>query len=1125
MLTVLLISVLSHAAGPSGQPQADIERRDVPPYVQNRSEIETWNVDHVVKKPGHYTKQDWAAAIDSVWGEGLPTEEKMEIGGRAWDEIDQRFGAFMNLDVNIDSLAALREAEIANGVSRGRFAAILNHFSLALMDAHTVIADVTVTWGTPPQPGVPLFVVSTARDNSRFGACLTPLPDSTLLVYRALPNHRLGLEPGDLVLGYDGIPWKDLYKELLEAQLPIRLNYVWGSTHESLTHNLLQSAGLNWHLFDTIDIVKYSTGDTLRLSTAPLQYQYGDIWGNEQLPVSGVEMPNFWTEDYVTWGIVEGTQIGYIYIASWSWEQRHQISEQFYDAIYDFMFNHETVGMIIDMRLNYGGTMEEAHDGYSLLFNTTERRVSFDMRGDPNDRYDMVPHPTHRAERFIIRGDPETYYDKPIAVLTGPNAVSNGDWESLRTQFHPKVRTFGKSSCGAFTPSDYPDLGHNSFYMTKANGSGYLIDGHIYLAHTGVEVDEEVWLTPEDVARGRDTVVETAIAWIGSPYYLRADFQADKTTGHAPLTVHFTEQSFTIPPTTAWSWDFDHDGTVDSDEQNPTWTYEEPGTYTVFLETSNDSTTDTFSRNQYIRVFNGESALEFDGENSYAICSAAPSLNLTEALTLEAWINPTGWGEFPSLGYGRIVDKGQFTFFLVESNPSCNNHSLAVQLYHENGVSSFSTTPEGSIELDRWQHIAMTYDGTTSIVKMFIDGIEQEISRLSSASGQIRDNSGSDMYVGNDFTGSYTFDGSIDEVRVWSIVRPGEDICGGMNSYLEGDEVGLVAYWKMNEGRGEMLIDDSRGDHEGMVVDAVWIQGLHLDPPSHDDDEDGVVDTEDNCPLDYNPEQGDVDGDGLGDVCDNCPVVFNPDQGNVDQDSTGDLCDECTDTDGDGYGDPGYAANTCEEDNCPHVFNPGQSEIARGDIDCDGQITVLDVLAGVNHIIGQVRLIGGPFDRCDCNGDEGIDVLDIVGLVNVILGTFPECPGSGYGANVSSAVIQFLKNLQLHLSPEEYVELMTLLRPTLSPKGFHLYQNYPNPFNIETTIDYSIPRASHVHVAIYNIRGEFIKTLINGFKDVGHHSIKWDGTDEGDQEVSSGVYFYRMMAEGFCESIRLVLVK
>ena len=139
--------------------------------------------------------------------------------------------------------------------------------------------------------------------------------------------------------------------------------------------------------------------------------------------------------------------------------------------------------------------------------------MTFDVRGDPDDHYDLVPHPTFNARLFTIPGNPDTYYDRPIAALTGPGAVSNGDWESLRMGFHPMVRTFGKPSNGAFTPSDSGAVG-SDYWITASIGSGYLVDGHRYLAHKGVPVDVGVWLTPNDAARGVDSVVEAAISWI-----------------------------------------------------------------------------------------------------------------------------------------------------------------------------------------------------------------------------------------------------------------------------------------------------------------------------------------------------------------------------------------------------------------------------------------------------------------------------------------------------------------------------------------------------------------------------------------------------------------------------------
>jgi immune inhibitor A len=114
-------------------------------------------------------------------------------------------------------------------------------------------------------------------------------------------------------------------------------------------------------------------------------------------------------------------------------------------------------------------------------------------------------------------------------------------------------------------------------------------------------------------------------------------------------------------------------------------------------------------------------------------------------------------------------------------------------------------------------------------------------------------------------------------------------------------------------------------------------------PPCFDSDGDGYGDPNhpenvcdnDNCPSISNAGQEDGDGDGHGDVCDNCPSIANADQADLDSDGVGDLCDTCTDTDGDGYGNPGYPANTCPLDNCPLISNPGQED---ADVDSIGDV-------------------------------------------------------------------------------------------------------------------------------------------------------------------------------------------
>lgn len=129
-------------------------------------------------------------------------------------------------------------------------------------------------------------------------------------------------------------------------------------------------------------------------------------------------------------------------------------------------------------------------------------------------------------------GDSSTFYDKPIAVLIGPGAVSNGDWESLRMGYHPMVKTYGRPTNGAFTSSDFPELGADWFF-TKATGSGYVVDNHRYLAHKGVRPEVEVWLEQDDIAEGRDTVVEAAMRWSMNPVGDRQELSSSQSETRA----------------------------------------------------------------------------------------------------------------------------------------------------------------------------------------------------------------------------------------------------------------------------------------------------------------------------------------------------------------------------------------------------------------------------------------------------------------------------------------------------------------------------------------------------------------------------------------------------------------
>ena len=93
------------------------------------------------------------------------------------------------------------------------------------------------------------------------------------------------------------------------------------------------------------------------------------------------------------------------------------------------------------------------------------------------------------------------------------------------------------------------------------------------------------------------------------------------------------------------------------------------------------------------------------------------------------------------------------------------------------------------------------------------------------------------------------------------------------------------------------------------------------------------------------------------------------------------------------------------------------------------------------------------------------------------------------------------------------------------PKHFVLYQNYPNPFNPETTIKYLLPRSSKVKLEVWDILGHVVRTLVDGNVEAGIHEIVWDGRNEKNEPLSSGIYFIRIKAGNFVRQRKIILVR
>jgi hypothetical protein len=89
-----------------------------------------------------------------------------------------------------------------------------------------------------------------------------------------------------------------------------------------------------------------------------------------------------------------------------------------------------------------------------------------------------------------------------------------------------------------------------------------------------------------------------------------------------------------------------------------------------------------------------------------------------------------------------------------------------------------------------------------------------------------------------------------------------------------------------------------------------------------------------------------------------------------------------------------------------------------------------------------------------------------------------------------------------------------------SPITFNLYQNYPNPFNPNTIIRYAIDSRQLIHLKVYDVLGDEIATLVDEYKSEGIYEVNFDAND-----LSSGVYFYKLVVGNFVETKKMILLR
>lgn len=219
-------------------------------------------------------------------------------------------------------------------------------------------------------------------------------------------------------------------------------------------------------------------------------------------------------------------------------------------------------------------------------------------------------------------------------------------------------------------------------------------------------------------------------------------------------------------------------------------------------------------------------SLFFNGNDSYVEFGSSNDLNITDEITVEAWINATSWGSSyvsnsivckhgwtaGERGYVlRAGGNGQLSFAIAGVNTGGNNVSWKE-----------AVSPDNALQLNTWHHVAGTYNGDK--IRVYIDGVQV---RSVNFKGTIDPSVDYDLKIGriaDDSTLEKRFwHGSIDEVRIWNEARSTNEINNNRNLHIDTSNINnLVGYWRLNDGGGNVIHDMGSGGNSGTLINTIW---------------------------------------------------------------------------------------------------------------------------------------------------------------------------------------------------------------------------------------------------------------------------------------------------------------
>lgn len=192
-------------------------------------------------------------------------------------------------------------------------------------------------------------------------------------------------------------------------------------------------------------------------------------------------------------------------------------------------------------------------------------------------------------------------------------------------------------------------------------------------------------------------------------------------------------------------------------------------------------------------------------------------------------------------------------------------------------------------------------------------------------------------------------------------------------------------------------------------------------------------------------------------------------------------------------------------------------EFKHSSIDNDKNQVIIGLLSMVTKDAPDLAVGNGVIAELHFKLDAGVESVEITPFESVN----PSHSLTYYYNDYSSGVPE-LRTVNPELS---FGTLSLTGSGNAIPTAYGLSQNWPNPFNPTTSFSLSTPNPGELKVSVFNILGQQVKELADGYREAGKYDFIWDGTDNNGSKVASGVYFYRAKINDFFETKKMVLTK